>query len=64
MSADRSIRVCPAAYEDFRLLLPRVDSRAAVVRHALKLRSWRYEDRCAVDVAVTAIPNVGILGAY
>lgn len=43
------------------MLLPRRDSHEVVLRHAMKLRSWRRGGICALDLDVATIPQSEIL---
>jgi hypothetical protein len=61
LNVNRQVQLCPAALRDLRMLLPRRDSRAVVVRHAMKLRSWRRGAICALDLDVAPIPQSEIL---
>ena len=53
----RNVRMTPAASDDLRMLLPRMESRAEVERHALKLQCWTRTDDYALDLPVVAIPD-------
>lgn len=60
MRNSREIRVCPAAREDIRLLLPRPESGIALLRQAQKLRMWQPGTSLVLDATVTPVSGTGI----
>lgn|GEM_PF-2518935 len=55
MVAKRIIEICSATMDDLRALLPRRDSRLALLRQAAKLEHWTTGESFALDARVVVL---------
>ncbi len=60
MEQDRTVTVCRAAARDLEGLLPRTESRLAVIRHAQKLKVWTRGSGQVLDLSVVPVAETGI----
>lgn len=49
---ERKVQICPAASDDIEAILPRRESRTALLRHILKLKYWCNGDDQVMDLNV------------